>query len=145
MELAGLVVAGVSALGTLVQAYFSAKSSDKPVSKQELNKAKERAKKPLKVGAKQVSLVIDSHLLRSLNAEIERHNSALVKAFTDPNLSALEKEQHVQAAQQQICHFLTQIKKFNKNKLPTRRLQKLWLSNQCQTLCHSQREIEETS
>lgn len=133
IEIAGLVVAGVAALGTMVQAYYSAKAANKRISKASIKKAEKRAKSPLKIGAKKVSEVIDKKLLETLQLKIEEHNKALIKAFKDSEISDSERKKIVEAARIQICSFLTEVKKFNKGKLPTKRLINLWSSNNCRS------------
>ena len=91
MDIAGLVVSGVSALGTLVQAFYAAQASNSKVSKSTISKAENRASKPLKVGTKVIEDVIDPGLLLTLCNEIETHNKALMPAFADPNLSESEQ------------------------------------------------------
>ncbi|MEZ8688298.1 hypothetical protein AB6D53_11750 [Vibrio splendidus] len=133
MDIAGLVVSGVSALGTLVQAFYTAKSSNQKISKREITKAENRASTPLKIGAKQVGDVIDEELLLTLSREIENHHKALVNAFSNSELTASEKEVIVESARIQICKFLGEVKNFNSDQLPTERLKKLWESNRCRT------------
>ncbi|KJG38303.1 hypothetical protein UA32_10875 [Photobacterium angustum] len=133
MDIAGLVVSGVSALGTLVQAFYSAKSSNQKISKREITKAENRASKPLIIGAKQVGDVIDQELLLALSREIEDHHKALVNAFYNSELTVSEKEIIVESARIQICKFLCEVKNFNNDQLPTERLKKLWESNRCRT------------
>ncbi|TOP74557.1 hypothetical protein CGH09_22325 [Vibrio parahaemolyticus] len=133
MDIAGLVVSGASALGSLVQAYYAAKGSNSKVSKKVITKADVRASTPLKVGAKKVADVIDEELLLALSREIEKHHKALVSAFTNSALTDSEKEIIVESAKMQICKFLGEVKSFNNDKLPTERLKKLWESNRCRT------------
>lgn len=133
MDIAGLVVSGVSALGTLIQAFYTAKSSNKKISKREITKAENRASKPLIIGAKQVGDVIDEELLLTLSREIEDHHKALVNAFSNSELTVSEKEVIVESARIQICKFLGEVKNFNNDQLPTERLKKLWESNRCRT------------
>jgi len=133
IEIAGLVVAGVAALGTIVQAYYSAKAANKDISKTRLRKAEERASSPLKIGVKKVAEIIDDELLETLQYEIEKHNRSLIKAFQTPEVSDSEREKMVEAARIQICRFLSEVKKFNEGKLPTKRLENLWSSNKCKT------------
>ena len=131
IEIAGLVVAGVTALGTIVQAFYTARAKNKPVSRTSLKKADARAGEPLKVGAKKVAEVIDRELLEVLQGEIETRHRQLIAAFRSEDVSEIEREKQVEAARQQICRFLGQVRKFNAGKLPTRRLEDLWLSNRC--------------
>ncbi|WP_394204044.1 hypothetical protein [Shewanella waksmanii] len=131
MELAGLLVAGISALGTLVQAYYAAKSNDQPISKKAINKAVKRAGSPLKTGAKTVDAVIDQQLLLHLCKQVEQHNNQLVAVFRHPDLTEAEKQDQVEQARAQICQVLLEVKRFNQQVLPTKRLRDLWLSNGC--------------
>ncbi len=133
IEIAGLAIAGVAALGTLVQAYYSAKSANKDINKATLKKAEERASEPLKVGFKKVAEVIDDDLLESLQNEIEKHNRKLIAAFQSPRATSEEREELVEEARLQICKFLSEVMRFNEGNLPTQRLVKLWSSNKCKT------------
>jgi CRISPR/Cas system CMR-associated protein Cmr1 (group 7 of RAMP superfamily) len=133
IEIAGLAVAGVAALGTIVQAYYSAKKADKKISNAKLRKAKERASSPLKTGIKKVAEVIDDDLLATLQDEIEKQNRNLIKAFQTPSVADSEREKMVESARLQICRFLSEVKRFNEDRLPTKRLEKLWSSNKCKT------------
>ncbi|MDJ0804327.1 MAG: hypothetical protein QNI89_02795 [Desulfobacterales bacterium] len=131
IEIAGLVVAGVTALGTVVQAFHTARAKNRRVSRASLKKAEARARAPLKIGAKRVAEVIDRELLETLQHEIENRHKQLVQAFRSDRISELERERQVEAARQQICRFLDAVRKFNAGRLPTRRLEDLWVSNRC--------------
>ncbi|WP_448566886.1 hypothetical protein [Thalassotalea ganghwensis] len=131
MDLAGLLVASLSALGSLVQAFYTAKSDQGNVSKTTISKAKKRAKKPLKTGTKTVSAVIDDKLLLALSKQLEQHQSELITAFEARDINAEQTLINVEQARQNICHVLQQIKRFNQGDLPTKRLEKLWHSNGC--------------
>jgi hypothetical protein len=133
IEIAGLVVAGVTALGTLVQAFYTARAKNRKVSPASLKKAEARASEPLKVGAKRVAEVIDKELLEALQSEIENRHQKLIAVIRSENVSEREREKQVEAARQQICRFLRQVRKFNAGQLPTRRLEDLWASNRCET------------
>ncbi len=133
IEIAGLVVAGVTALGTLVQAFYTARAKNKGVSRASLTKAERRARAPLKVGAKRVAEVIDRKLLETLQYEIENRHRKLIEAFRSDKISERERERQVEAARRQICRFLEQVLKFNADRLPTRRLENLWVSNRCES------------
>ena len=131
IEIAGLVVAGVTALGTIVQAFYTARAKNKPVSSASLKKAEARASAPLKIGAKRVAEVIDRELLETLQNEIENRHKKLIQAFRSEGIGEREREEQVEAARLQICRFLNQVKQFNAGQLPTRRLRDLWVSNRC--------------
>jgi len=131
LDLAGIVVASLSALGSLVQAYYSAKVANKNVPEKIIKNAEKRAAEPLKIGAKQVDDVIDDHLLAVLNNEIEKHNSILIESFRAENTTYEDMSSQVENARVQICKVLVEIMRFNNGKLPTERLKKLWASNGC--------------
>ncbi|MDJ0722514.1 MAG: hypothetical protein QNJ04_12835 [Desulfobacterales bacterium] len=131
IEIAGLVVAGVTALGTLVQAFNTSRAKNRRVSRASLKKAEKRARAPLKVGAKRVAEVIDRELLETLQHEIEIRHRKLIEAFRSNDVSERERERQVEAARRQICRFLEQVLKFNADRLPTKRLKDLWVSNRC--------------
>lgn len=131
IEIAGIAVAGLSALGALVQAYYVAKANNKSVSKSKIKKSKERANKPLKIGAKKVSETIDDKLLKVLKVNIEEQHTKLIHALQSTSISNSERERSVEETRNQICYFLTKVKEFNDGVLPTKRLENLWLSNKC--------------
>lgn len=131
MDFAGLVIAGISALGTLVQAYYSARQNRSQVSHSTLKKAAERASTPLKTGTKVVDNVIDDALLKALSEEVLACNQRLIDAIVDKNLSEARRVVAVEDARAQICRVLSQIRQFNEGTLPTRRLEKLWASHRC--------------
>lgn len=131
MDIAGLFVASVSALGSLIQAFYTARDSNKKVDNRKVRLLQKRAKKPLKVGIKTIDAIIDDKLLAALSSNIEKHNKILIDAFTNNQLSDAEKAVKVEEARIQICKTLSEIKKFNNDQLPTKRLEQLWLSNQC--------------
>jgi len=133
IEIAGLAIAGVAALGTLIQAFYSARATNKNISKTSLKKAEERASVPLKIGVKKVAEVIDIKLLETLQNEIEKHNQKLIKAFQSSEVTDSEREEMVEDARSQICRFLSEVMNFNDGNLPTKRLEKLWLSNKCKS------------
>ena len=82
IEVAGLVVAGVAAMGTLVQAYYAAKGANKSVSQTTIKQAEERASEPLNICQKKVSEVIYHDLLRALQREIDSQNERLIHALS---------------------------------------------------------------
>ncbi|MGL1957880.1 MAG: hypothetical protein OCD00_11265 [Colwellia sp.] len=133
MDLAGLLISGVSALGSLVQAFYSAKSSNKSIDKSAINKAEKRALSPLKVGTKKVEDVIDEELLTTLSIEIDKHNKSLIEAFRSEHMTEAEHAIKVEMARTQICKVLSEVMRFNEGSLPTKRLEKLWASNRCRT------------
>ena len=130
-EIAGLTIACVSALGTLVQAVYTAKLVNKDVSDATIRKSEERASDPLKTGIKRVSEVIDKDLLEILQNEIETQMKKLIETFRSSSITDEHKTYEVEEARIAICKFLSQVMKFNDGYLPTKRLQNLWASNKC--------------
>jgi len=92
IEIASLVVAGLSALSALIQAYNSAKVLNKKIATKKIKQANERASKPLKVGGKRVSEVIDEELLNAFLVEIQSQHQILLKAIHSDSMSVLEKD-----------------------------------------------------
>ncbi|MEH6467957.1 MAG: hypothetical protein V7722_10025 [Porticoccus sp.] len=133
LEIAGLAVAGIAALGTLVQAFYVAKSTNTEVKKSVIKKAELRASEPLKIGAKAVSEIIDEELLSVLQREVDIQKKKLIEAIRSSEISNEERDRIVEESRKQICQFLSDVKRFNGDSLPTKRLEKLWLSNQCKT------------
>ncbi len=131
IEIAGLIIASIGAMGTLVQAYYSAASSNRSVNKSKIKQAEERAQKPLKIGQKKVAEVIDPDLLKKLQIEIQAQTKQLISALRSNDISAEERLKEVEAAKKEICRFLKQVLYFNDGVLPTKRLQNLWESNRC--------------
>jgi hypothetical protein len=131
MEVAGLIVAGISALGTLIHAYFAAKDSKKNVQKSIIKQAKGRAEEPLKTGAKRVSQVIDDNLLIAIQSRVEDQCRKLIWAIESMDISEPELEQIVAQSRREICRFLSQVMEHNAGELPTKRLKDLWESHRC--------------
>ncbi|MCW8109336.1 hypothetical protein OPS25_12575 [Alteromonas ponticola] len=131
MDLAGLIIAGISAMGTLIQAYYSAKDKDKSIPPGTVRAAEKRGNTPLKIGTKQVEAVIDDELLHTLSAEVYTHQQNLLRVLKDKAATQAAKERQIQAAEEEICRVLRQIKKYNDQALPTQRLKKLWTSHGC--------------
>lgn len=129
MDLAGIVVASLSALGTLVQAFYTAKGRN--VAESKIKSAQKRASEPLKIGVKKVNDVIDERLLATLCFELERHNTNLIDAFRSTDITQADTQVKVTEARAQICKVLATIMSFNEGSLPTKRLEKLWASNRC--------------
>ena len=131
LEIAGLAIAGVTALGTIVQAYNTAKERKKKISNASLKQAEIRAGVPLRTGVKKVAEIIDPKLLKVLQQEIEKYNIELIEVFRSDEFSDSTKSKMVEEARLKICKFLKEVKSFNEGVLPTKRLEKLWLSNRC--------------
>ena len=130
-EVAGLAIAGITALSAVVQAYYVTKSANSTISNSVLLKAEKRASEPLKIGVKKVAEVIDEVLLASLQKEIDAQNQKLIEAIRSPSITESERSLRIEEARIQICKFLSEVRRFNSSDLPTKRLEKLWSSNQC--------------
>ncbi len=131
MDLAGIVVSSLSALGSLVQAFYTAKIANGKIAKDDIKRAEKRASEPLKVGTKKVDNVINDQLLAVFYEKLKKHQCNLVEAFRSDDISKAKTEVKVEEARAQICTVLSDIMRFNKGQLPTERLKKLWSSMNC--------------
>ncbi|MBM7073686.1 hypothetical protein JQC92_16880 [Shewanella sp. 202IG2-18] len=127
VAIANLLVSSVSSLSSIVQAHNSNK-----LTKTELNKATKRIEQPLKNGGKQVSVVINHKLLTELSVLAETQAKQIINVLSHTDDIELI-EMTINEARSRVCFYLTQIKQHNQGKLPTKRLQNLWLSHQCET------------
>lgn len=131
MDLAGIVVSSLSALGSLVQAFYTARIANGKIAKNDIKRAEKRASEPLKIGTKEVDNVIDDQLLTVFYEKLKKHQRNLVEAFRSDDISKAETEVKVEEARAQICTVLSDIMRFNKGQLPTERLKKLSESMNC--------------
>lgn len=123
---ANLLISSLSAISSMVQAYNSSKTG-----KQQTDKAIKRLDEPLKVGGKKVSQVIDSHLLNALSDKAEEEARELIALINQTQDFELLKKP-MSDANIRLCFYLEQIKSHNDEKLPTKRLNQLWLSHRCE-------------
>lgn len=127
IENANLIVATLSAMGTLVQAYASITSPDK----QKVRASKKRASKKLSRGGKKVAEVIDPNLLECFSVKIQKEYIELYNVLASDSSSLPEQKVAISRANKNICFYLTNIKEHNKGSLPTKRLKKLCQSHNC--------------
>ena len=126
LPIANLFISSISALSSMVQAYNSSKTKQLNTDKEE-----KRLDTPLKIGGKTVSQVIDSKLLNTLTKKAEKEARELISLINktqDPELLEIAMNE----ANNRLCFYLNQIKIYNNDKLPTKRLNQLWLSHKCQ-------------
>lgn len=129
IEYANLFLSAVSALSSLIQATNSIKTSDHKTSFLAIiNKAKKRSATPMKVGGKQISLVIDDAVLTALTNNINSSLEFLVTALSNKSLPWADKELAIAQASTEICKSLSTIRRLNNNDLPSKRLGNLWQS-----------------
>jgi len=129
VAVANLLVSSISSLATVVQAH---NSNSNNVSKKDVEKAKTKLDKPLKVGGKQLVDIIDESLLLTLQSKAEIEARELIRAIGATSDIAQTKKL-ISDANIRVCFYLEQIKIHNQNKLPTVRLNKLWESHGCKS------------
>lgn len=123
--IANLFVSSLSAISSMIQAYNSSKSTDKA-----LNSAEERLNEPLRNGGAKISQVIDRELLITLSNKAEQEARALISLISETNDAEL-LTLSIREASTRLCIYLSQIKFYNNGNLPTKRLNKLWISHRC--------------
>jgi len=131
LETAGLLIASISALSSMIIAGINARQEQREVRKDRLKQLENRAKTPLKIGGKQLENVIDDDTLKTLTNRIQSSVDELNKVFGDKNASDTEQEFVLAKARKEICQALRQIRSLNENDLPTKTLWNYWKSHQC--------------
>jgi hypothetical protein len=130
IEYANLFLSAVSALSSLIQATKSINHDSHEASfKTEINKARKRSITPMKVGGKQISLVIDATVLATLTGNINSSLEHLVIALGDNSLNWADKNVAITRASSEICKSLSAIKRLNNGNFPSKRLDNLWQSH----------------
>jgi hypothetical protein len=127
LGLANLFVSAISAASTVVQAHSSRK-----VNATAISSAQKRIDEPLKQGGAKLVPVIDKTLLEVLTNKALKETQELINNIRnqdDPDIV----QSHISVANSRVCFYLNQIRKHNKNELPTERLKKLWSSNACES------------
>lgn len=125
MPIANFLVSSLSALSSMVQAYNSSKVTNK-----DAEKAQKRLDEPLKIGGAKISQVIDSKLLQTLSNKAEQEAMVLISLITETE-DTTQLELPMKEASVRLCFYLSQIKSHNNGDLPTKRLNQLWMSHQC--------------
>jgi hypothetical protein len=127
LGLANLFVSAISAASAVVQAHSSRK-----VNTTDIIKAQKRIDEPLKQGGAKLVPVIDKAFLEVLTSKALKETQELInniRSQNDPDII----QNHIAEANSRVCFYLKQIKKHNENELPTKRLEKLWSSHDCET------------
>lgn len=132
LEAAGLLIAAISALSSMIIAGINARREHREVKKEKLRKLEKRAKTPLKIGGKQLEKVIDDETLKTLTSRIQNSVSELNEVLGDKNAGDNEQKIALAKAKSQICQALQQIRMLNENDLPTKTLWNYWNSHQCE-------------
>jgi hypothetical protein len=105
LGLANLFVSAISAASAVVQAHSSRKVNTTDIIKAFLE-------------------VLTSKALKETQELINN-----IRSQNDPDII----QNHIAEANSRVCFYLKQIKKHNENELPTKRLEKLWSSHDCET------------
>jgi hypothetical protein len=130
-ETAGLLIAAISALSSMIIAGINARRERREVRKERLKELENRAQTPLKIGGKQLEKVIDDHTLKALTSRIQSSVNELNEVLGDKNASGTDREIALAKARKEICQALSQIRSLNNNELPTKTLWNYWKSHQC--------------
>jgi hypothetical protein len=130
-EAAGLLIAAISALSSMIIAGINARRERREVRKERLKELENRAQTPLKIGGKQLEKVIDDHTLKALTSRIQSSVNELNEVLGDKNASGTDREIALAKARKEICQALSQIRSLNNNELPTKTLWNYWKSHQC--------------
>ena len=130
-EAAGLLIAAISALSSMIIAGINARRERREVRKERLKELENRAQTPLKIGGKQLEKVIDDNTLKALTSRIQSSVNELNEVLGDKNASGTDREIALAKARKEICQALSQIRSLNNNELPTKTLWNYWKSHQC--------------
>lgn len=129
MAVANLLVSSLSALSSMVQAYNASRLTNLSI-----EKAQQRLEQPLKQGGSRIAQVIDAQLLQALSDKAEQETKALIAELQEHDeLHLLDAA--IKQANERICFYLSKIKEYNKDVLPTKRLNELWASHGCDDVC----------
>jgi len=131
LETAGLLIAAISALSSMIIAGINARQEQREVRKERLKELENRAHTPLKIGGKQLEKVIDYDTLKTLTNRIQSSVNELNEVLGNKNVSDTEQEIALAKARKEICQALLQIRSLNENELPTKTLWNYWKSHQC--------------
>ena len=131
LEAAGLLIAAISALSSMIIAGINARRERREVRKERLRELENRAQTPLKIGGKQLDKVIDDNTLKALTSRIQSSVNELNEVLGDKNASGTDREIALAKARKEICQALSQIRSLNNNELPTKTLWNYWKSHQC--------------
>jgi hypothetical protein len=137
LDVVTLIIAAISAMANVVQAYKSAKEMKRGLSAKEIDSiAKEseeiiEAKYYHKGEMDEIYNCVDAETLLVIWNVIEEAEERLKKALKDPANSNQEKDKEVRIAGATICAELRRIKTLNQGKLPHTELERLWKSFDC--------------
>ncbi|TVL59847.1 MULTISPECIES: hypothetical protein [Shewanella] len=124
IEIANLLVSSLAVMASCTQAYVAWEQR-----KSKLNSAQKRLNEPLKKGGSQIAKVIDEDLLEALSEKASNAARKHVEHMRTATQS--EAKQIADDARKELCFYLSEIRKYNKNELPTARLKGYWESYQC--------------
>lgn len=130
VEIAGLVISGISALASVVEAWRSAQKIGEKLTPKQIDDAD----LPLPgVEASELGRVINEGILNTILANIETARGRLKEALKDPSNSNQAKDHEVKIAAATICAELARIRQLNAGVLPSKELKELWISHNCGT------------
>ena len=130
IEITGLVISGISALASIVQAWKAARKEEKELTVDQVELAA-IPKTPV-IEEKEIVLLskaIPDEILEAILENINKAKKRFADAIKDPacNKQCEDKEHEIAASE--ICGELQRIKHLNNHKLP-QDLEKLWIAFQ---------------
>lgn len=136
MEIATLIISGISAMANIIQAWKTSQNAgiemaDIEEISQVPSTSPDNTTYTPSASATAMSHVIDSNILQSMLDNINAEKERLGEALTDRSNSNQEKDRAVGIASSLICSELSRIKSLNGGRLPGSDLEALWLSFGC--------------
>ena len=117
IELAGLVLSGISTLSGIVQAYKAVKGTGQKLDVQAMLRIM-ASQKVSQNAAFALAQVIDDDLLGTLLGNIERKKNDLLIILGDDSIPEHKKDRAADEADSVICDQLRRIKRYNQRTLP---------------------------
>jgi len=136
LDTAAIIISGISAIANIIQAYKSARDTQRGLSDKEIDAAEEsghtaQAKYWHSNEMDSIYDCIDFETLQVIWGNIDEAEDRLKKALKDPANSNQEKDKEVKIAAATICAELRRIKSLNQGVLPHPELEQLWKSFDC--------------
>ena len=131
VELAGLVISGISALASVIQVWRATRDAGIELTTEQLAKAAEP--KPTTLEHDEIaalSQVISDDILDAILGNIEKAKKRFTDAIDDPACNKQCEDAEEEIAASTTCAALQRIKRLNNRQLPPD-LESLWIQFQC--------------
>lgn len=133
IELANLAISSVSALSSLIQLYYVKKMSGDNITESNIKAANKRLTEPLKNGGAKLARVMNRDTLKDVLLALESKNQIISETIVNDNITFEEKEVVIDDAKRSICFFIKHMVQLNNGQFPTKRVEKLYFSNDCRS------------